>query len=239
VVSDFPYDFEIRFTAAGGKALIPSAFGGKDYLINVPFELWNIGINTPDNTADDYRLFPNIMDEDNSASFNLLTKTGTDTLDINQGGPTHSISGGDNDPFTDWFYWVRPVEKTPGQAGYNAIVSAVQTAIANGQDPYLGVGTDGDVLRRMVIVGWNMGAVATGPGSYAMLMPEVGTVFRIFTLAGTLVRSVDKNDTSPIWTWDLKNDHGAVIAPGMYIIYVDMPEVGIAKTLKLGIITRQ
>jgi len=303
-----PYDFEIRFTAAGGKGLIPSAFTGiKDRLIEVPFELWNIGITTPDNRADDYRLFPYIMDEDNSASFNLLTKAGTDTFDINRGGPTHSISGGDNDPFTDWFYWVRPVDKTPGQAGYNAIVSAVQTAIANGQDPYLGAGTDNDVLRRMVIVGWNMGAVATGPGSYAMLMPEVGTVFRIvttkpngsgdvftvkvpavqespemahadaervnvfpnpfigsvdpnslareqfvtfthlptrailriFTLAGTLVRSVDKNDTSPIWTWDLKNDHGAVIAPGMYIIYVDMPEVGIAKTLKLGIITRQ
>ena len=134
-------------------------------------------------------------------------------------------------------------------------------------------------MRRMVLVGWNMGAVATGPGSYTMTMPEVGTVFRIpttkpngagdvftvtvpaaqqspeiaqadadrvnvfptihrqrrsewrgaresmvthlpqrailriFTLAGTLVRSVDKNDTSPIWAWDLKNDYGGVIAP--------------------------
>jgi hypothetical protein len=303
-----PYDWEIRFTAAGGKALIPAAFTGKqDYIIDVPFELWNVGINTPDNTADDYRLFPYVMDVDNSRSFNLLTKAGTDTVDLGGGGSTHSISGGANDPLTDWFYWTKPVNTTPGETGYNAILAGAQAAIDAGQDPYLGVGTNSDVLRRMVLVGWNIGAVATGPGSYTMTMPEVGTVFRIvttkpngagdiftvsipaaeqspeimradadrvnvfpnpfigsvdpngtareqsvtfthlpprailriFSLAGTLVRSVDKNDTSPIWTWDLKNDYGGAIAPGMYIVYVDMPEVGVTKTLKLGILTPQ
>jgi hypothetical protein len=303
-----PYDWEIRFTAAGGKALIPGALtGNKDHLIDVPFELWNIGINTPDVTADDYRLFPYLMDVDNSVSFNLLTKTGTDSVDNGGGGATHSISGGSNDPFTDWFFWVKPTNTTPGQAGYNEILAGVQAAITSGQDPYMRAGTNGDIMRRMVLVGWNMGSVATGPSSYAMTMPEAGTVFRIvttkpnaagdvftvnvpaaqqnpaivradadrvnvfpnpfigsvdpnsdnreqfvtithlppraiiriFTLAGTLVRSVEKNDTSPIWVWDLKNDHGGVIASGMYIVYVDMPEVGLTKRLKLGIITPQ
>jgi hypothetical protein len=303
-----PYDYEIRFTAAGGKALIPSALTGRsDHIVSVPFELWNIGINTPDNTEDDYRLFPYVMDIDNNASFNLLTKAGTDSVDLGGGGSTHSISGGSNDPFSDWIDWVQPRDRSPGQAGYNAILAAAEAAVSAGQDPYLGSETDGEVMRRMVIVGWNMGSVATGPGSYAMTMPEPGTTFRIvttkpntsgdvftisvppaeqspelaradanrvnvfpnpfigsvdpntanreqfvtfthlppraivriFTPAGTLVRSAEKDDASATWIWDLRNDYGAVIAPGMYIVYVDMPEVGVAKTLKLGIITPQ
>ena len=303
-----PYDFEIRFTAAGGKALIAGALTGKtDKLIDVPFELWNIGIGTPDNTADDYRMFPNILDVDGNYTFNLLAKAGTDSVDIGGGGSTHSISGGANDPFTDWIYWVAPVNKTPGQAGYNAIVADVQAKVASGRDPYLDAATTGgtDVIRRIVIVGWNMGDVATGPGSYAMTMPEPGTTFRIvtskpntasdvftitvppadqssqlakvdaekvnvypnpfidthlsetlhrsvtfthlparavlriYTLAGTLVRSFVKDDVSPFLRWDLMNEHGRLVAPGMYIVYVEMPEVGIVKQLKLCVIARE
>ncbi len=92
----------------------------------MPFELWNIGINTPTNTADDYRLFPYILDVDGNNQFNLLAKAGTDTVDLGGGGATHSVSGGANDPFTDWIYWVRPVNKAPGQAGYDAIVAGLR-----------------------------------------------------------------------------------------------------------------
>jgi hypothetical protein len=303
-----PYDWEIRFTATPGKALIPSAFTGiADYVIDVPFELWNIGINTPDVTTDDYRLFPYVLDVDNSVSYNLLTKAGTDTVDNGGGGPTHSISGGANDPFTDWVYWVQPVNKTPGQAGYNEILAGAQAAIAGGQDPYLGAGTNSDVMRRMVLVGWNIGAVATGPGSYAQLMPEAGTTFRIistkpnqptdtftltvspadvssavaatdadrvnvypnpyigfntqeadkynrfvtfthlpqqaviriFNLSGVLVRTLKKDDGTQFTQWDLRNESGFPVSAGMYVVYIDMPEIGKVKTLKLGVIPEQ
>jgi hypothetical protein len=305
-----PYDFEIRFTAAGGKALIPDAFTGTgNYLIDVPFELWNVGISTPTNAADDYRLFPNILDIMNDHTFNLTTKPGTDTVDNGGGGPTHSISGGNNDPFTDWIYWALPKDKSPGQAGYNAIVAQVTADIAAGSDPWLSAAsTDGlEVLRRMVIVGWNMGAVATGPGSYSLRMPEVGTTLRIvttkpnstadsftitaapadqsstlaqadadrvnvypnpyigfnpaevnkyerfvtfthlpntatlriFNLAGVPVRTLQKSDASQFFTWDLRNESGFPVGAGMYIVYIDMPEVGKTKTLKLGIIPEQ
>jgi hypothetical protein len=174
-----PNDFEIRFTAAGGKALVPAAFGSpRDALIDVPFELWNIGVNTPDDPSDDYRLFANILDVDNSFTWTLLSTAGTDSVDNGGGGADHAISGGDNDPFTDWFYWVLPEDKSPGQAGYDAIVAQVTADIAAGTDAYLGPGTDGDVIRRMVLVGWNFGSVADA-SAYLQLVPEVGTVFRI------------------------------------------------------------
>jgi hypothetical protein len=305
-----PYDFEIRFTAAGGKALIPSAFTGvADYIVDVPFELWNIGINTPTNTADDYRMYPYILDVDNSASFNLLTKAGTDSVDNGGGGSTHSISGGSNDPFTDWIYWVAPTNKAPGHAGYDAVAAAEQAAVTGGTDPYLSptIPASGDIIRRLVLVGWNMGAVATGPGSYKMTMPEAGTTFRIistkpnqptdqfvltvapaaqnstlaeadadrvnvfpnpyigfnaqeankyqrfvtfthmpraatlriFNLAGVLVRTMQKDDATQFFQWDLRNESGFPVAAGMYIVHIDMPDVGKVKVLKLGVIPEQ
>ncbi len=301
-----PNDFEIRFTATGGKALIPADFTGNvDKVIDVPFEIWNIGSGTPDNPSDDVRLFPYILDVDNNLGFNLLTKAGTDSVDNGGGGATHSISGGANDPFTDWIYWVEPLNKTPGQAGYNEVLDSTQAAIARGDDPYLGGGTDGDVMRRMVLVGWNFGAVATG--TYAENMPETGTVFRIistkpntpndeftvvapsvtsslelaqadiekvnvypnpyfgfnslepdkytrfvtfthlppkatiriFNIAGVLLRTIMKNDQTQFSKWDLKNESGFPAASGVYVAYIDMPDLGKTKILKFAIIQEQ
>jgi hypothetical protein len=303
-----PYDYEIRFTTRGGKALIPSAFTGVlDYIVNVPFELWNTGVATPDDSTDDYRMFPYVLDVDNSASFNLLTKVGTDSTDNGGGGSTHSISSGADDPLTDWIYWVKPTNTAPGEAGYNAAVQAAIDEINGGGDPYLTGPVSGDVMRRMVLVGLNMGAVAGGPASYAMTMPETGTIFRImtnkqfsatdvytitvppadrsaevarvdaekvnvfpnpfiasrdpasggidrdvtfthlprratiriFTVSGALARSFAKDDESPFLHWDLMNTRGRVVATGVYIVHIDMPEVGLVKTLKLGVITAE
>ncbi|MCK7526136.1 MAG: hypothetical protein MZV64_55280 [Ignavibacteriales bacterium] len=55
-----PYDFEIRFTAAGGRG-DEFVHMVKD-LMDVPFELWNIGIGTPDDPSDDYRMIPLLYD---------------------------------------------------------------------------------------------------------------------------------------------------------------------------------
>ncbi len=59
--------------------------------------------------------------------------------------------------------------------------------------------------------------------------------FRIYTLAGTLVRSFKKDDASQYAKWDLNNDNGLPIGSGMYIIHIDMPDLGVEKILKLGV----
>lgn len=68
-------------------------------------------------------------------------------------------------------------------------------------------------------------------------LPEI-TDIMIYTLSGTLIRTIYKNDSSASCRWDLKNDSGGRIASGMYIAIVEVPEFG-KKVLKIGIIQPQ
>ena len=49
---------------------------------------------------------------------------------------------------------------------------------------------------------------------------------RIYTVSGTLIRTIKKSDDLTSVDWDLKNDHGIPIASGLYIIHVDAAGVG-------------
>lgn len=298
-----PYDFEIRFTAAGGIGYEPNAFvtgassGGT--VINVPFELWNIGVGTPADPSDDYRLFPYLIDSDADGVFDLAQVD-------------HPVSGGDNDPETDWIYWVLPANTSPGQAGYDAIAADCQ---ANGGTTHVYLNTTvtagTDVMRRMVLVNWNGGSISATnwPANVNQAMVETGTVFRIlttkpnsaadvfalntaafapsagselakasaekvgvfpnpyytqnalesnrfekfvtfnnlppkatirvFNLAGHLVRTLEKDNTSQFFQWDLTNEKNFPISSGIYICYVEMPDVGVTRILKLAVIMEQ
>jgi len=68
-------------------------------------------------------------------------------------------------------------------------------------------------------------------------LPTSATI-RIFTLSGTLVRTLVKNDPSQFYQWDLNNEKGFPVGAGMYIVYIDMQNLG-TKTLKLGVIPEQ
>ena len=48
----------------------------------------------------------------------------------------------------------------------------------------------------------------------------------IFSISGTLIRTLENDDAMSYVDWDLKNDYGIPIASGLYIIHVDAPEVG-------------
>ena len=56
-------------------------------------------------------------------------------------------------------------------------------------------------------------------------LPDRATI-RVFTLAGTLVRTFDKTGDTPILDWDLTNDEGFTIASGIYLVHVEVPGVG-------------
>lgn len=62
---------------------------------------------------------------------------------------------------------------------------------------------------------------------------------RIFNLAGVLVRTIDKQDEGQFLRWDLANEDGLPVASGLYIAYIEMPELGTTKILKLAIIQEQ
>jgi len=49
---------------------------------------------------------------------------------------------------------------------------------------------------------------------------------RIYTLAGTLVRTIEKDNDQTYVTWDLKNDKSVTVASGLYIMHIDAPGIG-------------
>jgi len=58
---------------------------------------------------------------------------------------------------------------------------------------------------------------------------------RIFTLSGVFVRKLEKDSESQYLDWDLRNKDGLPVASGVYLAYLDIPNVG-SKIMKLAVI---
>ncbi len=67
-------------------------------------------------------------------------------------------------------------------------------------------------------------------------LPEEA-IIRIFDISGVLVRTIHHKKTSGQFErWDLKNDYNKAVASGIYIINIDMPELGKTKILKFALV---
>ena len=279
------FDYEMRFT---GSSTAYRRFQD-DALIEVPFEIWNTGVGTPEDTSDDYRMVPAILDQ----AFGDIGEAGVYDLSLSD----DPISGAANDPETDWIYWYNPNDTSPGEAGYEAWLATADTAPAD---------HGGEVLARTTLVGWNLG---TAP-PYPQALPEEGTVFRIittkpnqpgdvfavntqdldveesgietpeealdriamvpnpymgastyetgnlsrvvritnlppdaatiqiYTVAGSLVRTLRKDGPSRSLDWDLQTETGLPVASGMYLVRIEIADVG-ERILKFGVVNRK
>lgn len=67
-------------------------------------------------------------------------------------------------------------------------------------------------------------------------LPEKATI-RIFDLAGRLVRTMEKDSPDQFYKFYLFTDAYTPLGSGIYIAYIDMPELGTTKILKFAIIT--
>jgi hypothetical protein len=182
-----PWDWEIRFTERCRAAWETAQASGDPYgsfpadacyaydrfgVITaagdtptiVPYELWDIGIGTPDDPGDDVRLIPAVIDWDGEG-WNLQCSD-------------HEVSDGSNDPVTDWLYMYLPDgnDRSPGEAGYEAWMA----------DLLAGTATDhhgSEVMARLAFVNLDGGNVSTCDPRppFTSEMPEAGTVFRIVT----------------------------------------------------------
>ena len=56
-------------------------------------------------------------------------------------------------------------------------------------------------------------------------LPEIATI-KIFNVSGQLVRTYTKDSPITSLDWDLKNNAGIPISSGVYIIHIEIPEVG-------------
>jgi hypothetical protein len=70
-------------------------------------------------------------------------------------------------------------------------------------------------------------------------LPDNATI-RIFNLAGVLVQKIVKDPTSgQFQRWDLANQSGLPVASGLYIAYIELPDLGETKILKIAVIQEQ
>ncbi len=167
--SNSPYigirDYEMRFTERcanqiNGVIEPNDCLGLRAFsdgsLIELPIELWDTGVATPNDASDDVRLVPIICDTNTCGG-------GTEhgVFDI---GADHVASGAANDPFTDWVYWYPPADLTPGEVGHNRFFAG-------------DIGVGHEIIARLVLVGWNIGEAPP----YDPDMPELGTILRIVT----------------------------------------------------------
>ena len=56
-------------------------------------------------------------------------------------------------------------------------------------------------------------------------LPQRCTV-RLFTLAGSLIRTIEKNDGSSLLEWNLQTDNALPVGSGIYVYHVDAPGIG-------------
>lgn len=66
-------------------------------------------------------------------------------------------------------------------------------------------------------------------------LPE-HAVIRIFNLAGELIYKMEKNNNTKIAKWYLMNNQNVLAPTGLYIVYIEMPEAGKTKILKLAVV---
>ena len=69
-------------------------------------------------------------------------------------------------------------------------------------------------------------------------LPQQATI-RIFNLAGDLIKTLNKNDASQFIQWNLRNENNLPVASGVYIVYIDMSQLGKTKLLKLAVIQEE
>ena len=61
---------------------------------------------------------------------------------------------------------------------------------------------------------------------------------KVFSIDGTLVRKLEKDDTEQFHKWDLRNSSDLPVASGPYVVYIESEDMDKSKTLKLYIVQR-
>ncbi|KAA3635404.1 MAG: hypothetical protein DWP97_04830, partial [Calditrichaeota bacterium] len=220
------YDYEMRFTEEGSYAV--GAFEPyPEPIYHVPFELWRTGIGTPDDPSDDVRLLPWMIDTDGDGTYNL---NNWGDSNFGNGGYEHSISGSNDDPYTDWIYWLLPPDDSPGESGYNADVASFDLGNMNaGSYPF----NDEEIMARTVLVNWNGGSQPP----FTQDLPELGTIFRMTTIKATTPDTfyftqtlhtdiVSNPDGSSIYIKYKLYNKGSNIINDMYVALWSDPDLG-------------
>jgi hypothetical protein len=233
----------------------------QDYNYGVPFSAWNIETTPPTRLAVgmfennvvggkiDGRYFPGLTNEDNSVAREfcfIMAKPYTDTPD-----PTYTINLSNSKTPMMWVMVcaLRAASDWASGDQFQIIASHLNSAgtVFTFTPPM-------PTVNDKALAAEDVNKVNVFPNPYIGFNPQEAdkynrfvtfthlpqqAVIRIFNLSGVLVRTLKKDDAAQFTQWDLRNESGFPVSAGMYVVYIDMPEIGKVKTLKLGVIPEQ
>ncbi len=238
-------------TGAAGLAnhpMNPSPGTASPFLIRIPFEVWSIDDNRQVNLAfRDREQAPDAnpfyaWDLNNrmyavliNSAYNETTPTppnGDATWVLVLYGTNYNMNfaPGQHDVVT--VTYANPIQIGIDTYSFNTIESAFSNSLAQEEvkkinvfpNPYYGINSE-ELNKYNRFVTFNH-------------LPEKATI-RIFNLAGVLVKTVDKDDLTQFARWDLNNESNLPAASGLYIAYIEMPDLGATKILKIAIIQEE
>ncbi|MHB2155082.1 hypothetical protein ACX8XN_11860 [Calditrichota bacterium GD2] len=266
------HDFEMRFTDEG--SWFYWYYDSNRVAGKVPFEFWDVGPGTYQDSTDDVRLLalgysaghtPGVFDYGSQfdptfgfpatdwiyVRYPLNEKGSYEAYvqDITSGAPTHK-----------WFENSAPVfdaliicdYSTSGQLPATNVVIRFVTPEYPDENFKITFTAPGKIENNLELMKKDVEKINVFPNPYYAasslerdrfehfvtfnhLPPHA--IIRIFTLNGVLVRKLEKRDDSQFFRWDMKNEKGWRVASGLYIVHIDMPELGKQKVLKLMVIT--
>jgi len=244
-------DWEFRFTENGSEYY--------DFNTDVkwgnraPFEVWNIGVGTPDDPSDDRQLQFTVIDDDESGGWSMGDRIYVIELDYFEPLPDNFDFGGN---FPDQFHIGRIVFNDNSGNGPppTGTIARFSTHKPNAM---------GDIFEfTTVLTDMNDGTVIANtvenvhpvPNPYYnthalevdqfnrfikfINLPPTEVTIRIFNLAGDLVKTIQRTDpTQAEARWDnITNEAGVPIASGLYIYHITAEGLG-SKVGKMAIFT--
>jgi hypothetical protein len=232
--------------------LNPSPGTASPFLIRIPFEVWNIDKNEQVNLLVYDRNAAKLQNpgaDDNFKVWNTLDRMYVWCLNTKYDpstvvGPKDAIIA--DSATWNWVFFtstyttgdvVKLLYNKPLQIGKDSFTFTVPKA------QYSSSVAKSDVSKINVFPNPYFGFNKLESDKYTRFvrfthLPQKANI-RIYNLAGILVRTMQKNDASAYFDWDLLNDHQLPVAAGMYIAYIDLPALGKTTTLKLAIIPEQ
>jgi hypothetical protein len=217
------------------------------FLLRIPFEVWNIDDNQQVNLAVWHRL-GNISDDpflewntqnrmyawivntpyDETAPIDITAQSTKDNATWNLVFFKSDYTDGD----VVGLYYANPIQLGIDKFTFSTQKSTYNSALAKADvekinvfpNPYYGVNSE-ELNKYNRFVTFNH-------------LPANATI-RVFNLAGVQVKTMVKSGGDQFQRWDLSNDAGLPVASGLYIAYIDMPDLGTTKILKFAVIQEQ
>ncbi len=229
----------------GVHPMNPNPGSADPFHIRVPFEVWNID--------DDIQVNLLVLDRLQAADANpFYAFNPADRMycEINNTpyDPTYVNSGDPANADTDNLTWNLVFWTTDWTIG-DKVVLNYANPLQIGKDTFT-FGTDAssysidkakiDVEKINVFPNPYYGVNPNEINKYQRYvtfnhLPTKATL-RVFNLAGQLVKTVVKDDDTQFARWSLTNENGLPAASGVYVVYIDLPDLGETKILKVAVI---